>query len=79
MNTEVTHMLNKKIMQNLIDAGCDETTIKQYDLCSEKNNRLKFSILAKHRKNLLNTIHITQKQLDCLDYLTYQLKNNKSV
>ena len=72
-------MLNEKILQNLIDAGCDEKTIKQYELCSEKNSKSTFGILAKHRENLLSIIHITQKQLDCLDYLTYQLKNNKSV
>lgn len=32
------------------------------------------SILSKHRGDILNNIHERQGNLDCLDYLIYQLK-----
>ena len=34
-------------------------------------------ILSKHRKNLLDSVHTGQKQIDCLDYLIYSLKKQR--
>lgn len=31
-------------------------------------------LLSGHREALLNTVHAGQKQMDCLDFLTYTLK-----
>ena len=33
--------------------------------------------LRQHRKELLRRIHDGQRQLDCLDYLIYQVKRGK--
>lgn len=34
-------------------------------------------LLEQHRSCLLNLIHDKEKQIDCLDYLVYQIKRNK--
>ncbi len=65
----------KKIHQNLIDAGCDQQTT---DLCMAfvKEGHLldMVPILRNHRNVLLDSVHKGQKQIDCLDYLLYKLK-----
>lgn len=70
------HDTYKIIYQNLIDAGCDENIIEK---CMRfvKNGKAfdMIPILSKHRKNLLDSVHTGQKQIDCLDYLIYSLKN----
>lgn len=65
----------KSIYQNLVDAGCDESTTEKCMLLV-KNGRLvdMLPILTKHRKCLLDSVHKGQKQIDCLDYLIYSLK-----
>lgn len=64
------------IYQNLIDAGCDGDIIEK---CMEfvKNGKTldMLPILSKHRKTLLDSVHTGNKQIDCLDYLIYSLKN----
>lgn len=65
------------IHQNLIDAGCDPQTIK---LCMTivKNGRYAqmLPLLARHRAALLETVRSGQKQIDCLDYLIYQIDHD---
>lgn len=34
-------------------------------------------LLEQHRSCLLSTVHEREKQIDCLDYLVYQIKQNK--
>lgn len=64
------------IYQNLIDAGCDEQTTEQYMIFVKEGNVLKIlSVLLKYRVSLLNSVHIGQKQIDCLDFLIYKIKN----
>ncbi len=67
----------EKIRQNLIDAGCDFQTT---DLCMtfvEKGELLgMLPILTRHRIDLLDSVHKGQKQIDCLDYLIYQIKRH---
>ena len=44
----------------------------------EKNDFEELSkLLEQHRSCLLNLIHDKEKQIDCLDYLVYQIKRNK--
>lgn len=38
-----------------------------------------FSLLSEYRNSLLHTIHLRQENLDCLDYLIYQLKKTSKV
>ena len=53
-----------RLYQNLIDAGCSAETVAQ---CME---------LAK-RRILRKTGRAGQKRIDCLDYLIYQIQNDK--
>ena len=63
------------IIQNLKDAGCDEDMIAAFikAIRAEKiSDGLK--LLSIHRRSILNHLHEDQKQIDCLDYLVYQLE-----
>lgn len=64
--------LNDAIRQNLIDAGCNEETIKSFSDSSNSQERLR--ILATQRNQLLESYHSDARKLECLDYLIYQLK-----
>lgn len=69
------HDTYKKILNNLIDAGCDESvTAKCMQLVKEGRMFEIFPILTEHRKCLLDSVRKGQKQIDCLDYLLYSLK-----
>lgn len=63
------------IYQNLLDAGCDQQTVKQC-MTFVKDARYvdMIPILTKHRKALPGVIHKGQEQINCLDYLLYKLK-----
>lgn len=64
------------LLRNLKDAGCNETLIQeflQYD--GEKNSPERIRLLKTHRRNLLNSLHVCQSQIDSLDYLLYQMQN----
>ena len=64
--------MSDELRQNLVDAGCDPVQIDKFeDLASEGD---KVSLLEIHRKNLLARLHQSQRQIDCLDYLLYQLR-----
>ncbi|MCH5316062.1 MAG: hypothetical protein J1E81_09115 [Eubacterium sp.] len=63
-----------RLYQNLIDAGYGEDMAK-YCLSFAQNgewNRL-CNELAKHKTVLLATLHKSEKQIDCLDYLVYEI------
>ncbi len=62
------------VIQNLKDAGCDQDSIACCMACMEqgrKNELLKR--LEEHRKGLLRKVHEEEKQIDCLDYLVFQI------
>lgn len=63
------------VIQNLKDANCDELTIGQFmeALQSGKENQ-GIQLLQKHRRSLLENLHKSQKQIDCLDYLLFMMK-----
>ena len=67
------------LYQNLLDAGCDEKTIKSCMQYAEKGERDKLTALLSKQKNaLLEYVHTGQKRIDCLDFLVYQInKINK--
>ena len=62
------------LYQNLIDAGCDQQTIKQCMTLIQKDPQQVISLLQKHRDSLRTAVHDGQKQIDCLDFLIYQIK-----
>ncbi len=64
-----------KILQNLKDANCDSNLISKF-LQLVENGKIpeQLRLLSSHRKNLLNKLHINQKQIDCLDYLIFNIE-----
>lgn len=67
----------EKIHQNLIDTGCDQKTT-ELCLAFVKEGQLldMMPILRNHRNALLDSVHKGLKQIDCLDYLLYKLKES---
>lgn len=63
------------VVKNLQDAGCDAETISTF-VEDFRNGELKAGIhmLKLHRRTLLEDLHKGQKQIDCLDYLVYQME-----
>lgn len=67
--------MDEKVRQNLVDASCSEGFIDDYAATGSGSEQL--CHLRQHRKELLRRIHDGQRQLDCLDYLIYQVKRGK--
>lgn len=66
------------VIQNLNDAGCTQDVVEQFLTLWEKSERdTQLGFLRRHRRFLLDGIHVEQKKLDCLDYLIYQLEKQK--
>ncbi len=66
-----------KTVQNLEDANCNSDLISKF-LEYEKENQTaeQLKLLTNHRKILLDSLHKNQKQIDCLDYLIFNIKQN---
>lgn len=63
------------LRQNLIDAGCDQELVQRcFALAQGEKTTELLRVLSRHRQTLLDTVHLRQKQIDCLDYLVYKLK-----
>ena len=65
--------MTENIRQNLIDAGCDDEFIEKfaYCICDEKQCE---KMLAAHRRELLNEVHVKERCISCLDYLVFMMK-----
>lgn len=67
------------LLRNLEDAGCDETLIREFMQCNkEKDSSRQARLLKTHRRNLLSRLHACQSQIDCLDYLLYQIQKERN-
>ena len=63
------------LRQNLLDAGCGSDTVQTCMALAQKKNMPELMrILARHRQILLDTVHQSEKRIDCLDYLVYRLE-----
>ena len=63
------------VEQVLRDAGCAETMIKEYFSFGEEGCiRKQLNLLSAHRGCLLDQIHREERQIECLDYLVYQIQ-----
>lgn len=63
------------LRQNLIDAGCDPALTERFlSLTEQGREKEALTLLAKHRKNLLEHCHVAEKKIDCLDYLVYHME-----
>ena len=66
------------VLQNLKDAGCtDEMAEKFMTLQNSHDKEQQLQLLSRHRKHLLEKLHREEKQIDCLDYLIYQIQKKK--
>lgn len=66
------------VITNLADAGCDKEQIEQFmDFLKSGRKEAGLSLLAKHRRFLLDCYHADQKKIDCLDYLIYKMNQNQ--
>ena len=64
------------LIRNLKDAGCGETDIQLFlKLGQAGRRRDQLRLLATHRAALLDQLHVSQRQIDCLDYLVYQMSS----
>ncbi len=78
------------VIQNLKDAGCDQDVIEYcIDRMEQGNKAELLKQLEEHRKTLLYKVHkakrfsenefcLEEKQIDCLDYLVYQINRCES-
>lgn len=73
-----TYCSEDVIIQNLKDAGCDQTTIQVFlaDLHGGKQSN-GIRLLERHRRTLLDVLHQEQKRIDCLDYLLFILQKQQ--
>ena len=67
--------MSEELRQNLMDAGCDGSQIEAFERLAAAGDRL--DLLETHRKDLLEKLHQSQRQIDCLDYLLYQLRRGE--
>ena len=68
-------MIEEKIRENLLDADCDEIFINEFICMFNKGNYPQMNMmLKKQRFKLLDSIHIEQKKLDCLDYMIVNIR-----
>ncbi len=68
----------ERILRNLKDAGCDNDTIQRFFYLKEEGReKEQLRLLALHRANLLDKLHVSQSMIDCLDYLVYRVETNK--
>lgn len=66
------------VVQNLRDAGCSPDTIRCFMGYFERGDwKDQLSLLEVHRESILNRVHEEERQIDCLDYLVYQIKNRE--
>lgn len=68
-------MDKESILQNLKDAGCEPVLIDKiiYFIFSAQHLKA-LNLLAKHKIRLLENLHQSQKKIDCLDFLIFNLK-----
>ena len=67
------------VIQNLKDAGCDRKIIECFMECMARddfNGQLR--LMKEQRKCLLDRVHKNEKQIDCLDYLVYQIDRSRA-
>ena len=63
------------VVQNLKDAGCDEDVVEEFMELAEAGERKRlFKLLERQRRLLVDSVHSREKQIDCLDYLVFQIR-----
>ncbi len=63
------------VFKCLKDAGCtDEDALDIIKYCENNETQKELSLLSKQRNRLMDELHESQKKIDCLDYLIYQIE-----
>lgn len=66
--------------QNLADAGMDKGTIEKCMTLIDNNDITAANkLISEYRRQLLDTVHSCNRQIDCLDYFTYTLDKNGGI
>ena len=64
-----------RLYQNLIDAGYSEKEADQCLVLARDGEWQKLcKLLARQKASLLTELHKSEKQIDCLDFLVYEIK-----
>ena len=67
-------MTAQDLIYNLEAAGLEAETIERYLSCWKAGKtREQLQLLSAQRASLLEHVHTVEKQIDCLDYLVYQI------
>ena len=67
------------LRNNLRDAGCGARTVERFLALEEAGAREEqFLLLSSRRRRILERIHRAERQIDCLDYLVYQLEKRRA-
>lgn len=68
----------QRFYQNLVDIGCEQNMIQHcIRLKVEHRTKELLVTLQRQRKKLLESVHVGQKQVDCLDYLVKRIEKRK--
>lgn len=68
----------ERTIQNMKDAGCSDDTINRFLFCCQAGDiKGELKVLSNHRQTLLDKVHKGQKEIDCLDYLVYQIEKGE--
>lgn len=68
------------LRQNLLDAGCSGDMIRRcMDLAGKQERGELLRVLSRHRRELLELVHLSEKRIDCLDYLVYQIEKQENM
>lgn len=63
------------LVLNLEAAGFEKAAIDEYLACWQRGEiKEQLELLSKQRGAILDRVHWAEKQIDCLDYLVYQIK-----
>ena len=66
------------LKQALQDAGCDDQLIGECEKIAETRPSAELlKPLCHYRATLLDRLHESQEQIDCLDFLLYRIRENK--
>lgn len=57
------------VIQNLKDAGCEKQCVEEFLALEQEGKR-------REQLKLLDRVHEEERQIDCLDYLVYQMQKS---
>ncbi len=68
--------MDERTRHNLLDAGCPEALVAEFAKLNDSDEQMR--LLRRYRRDLLSGIHVEQQKLDCLDYLIFSLRTERT-